>query len=206
MARELDLDGTGLVFTRNWFRNRNLATFREYIYPQFINKPTVYLEIGVFEGMSMSWMLQKVLTHPDSRAVGIDPWLQTRKLDQDMMDSVRNRAHHNVQVVAPYKCQLIRGNSVEVLGRMHKSFCGITKNSVDICQIDGDHTELSAWNDARFVYPLLKVGGWMVFDDVENNHEKAQHVKHGLARFMEENENMKQIWKHRFMVCLEKTK
>lgn len=205
MARKLDLDKTGMDFTRNWFRTRNLATFREYVHPKFADKPTVYLELGVFEGMSMAWMLQKVLTHSESRSVGIDPWLQTRKLDQDTMDSVRTRAFQNVEVAAPGKCQLIRGNSVEVLGRMHKSFCGITKYSVDICQIDGDHTELAAWNDARFVYPLLKIGGWMLFDDVENNIEKAQHVKHGLARFMEEQgDKMREIWRHKHMVCLEK--
>ena len=62
-------------YTRNWFCLRDLATFREYIMPQWKDKPIKYLEIGVFEGMSMVWMLHNVLTHPDSRAVGVDPWL-----------------------------------------------------------------------------------------------------------------------------------
>jgi len=62
-------------FTRNWFRRRNQATFEEYVLPMWAGKPITYLEIGVYEGQSLTWMMQNVLTHPDSRAVGIDPWL-----------------------------------------------------------------------------------------------------------------------------------
>ena len=31
-----------------------------------------YLEVGVFEGRSLLWMIDQVLTHPSSQATGID--------------------------------------------------------------------------------------------------------------------------------------
>ena len=124
----------GFQFTRGWFLGRNRRTFCKYVVPQWAGKPIIYLEIGVFEGLSMVWMMQQILTHPDSRAVGIDPWLQSRKLDEATMDVVRKSAYHNIE---PYqdRCRLVRANSGEILSRMlgKKGAFGITRNSVDLC-------------------------------------------------------------------------
>ena len=39
----------------------------------FKDKPNLrYLEIGVFEGRSLLWMLENILTHPSSAATAID--------------------------------------------------------------------------------------------------------------------------------------
>ena len=99
MARLMDIqpiEDHKFQFTRNWFRNRNMQTFREYVHLQWTGRPMVYLELGVFEGMSLVWMLQYVLDHPDSRAVGVDPWLMTRKLDENTMTEVMVRAYRNL--------------------------------------------------------------------------------------------------------------
>ena len=141
MVRELDLKKGDYEFTRNWFRNRNLPTFREFIYPVWKGKPITYLELGVFEGMSLTWMLQHVLTHTDSMAIGIDPWLITSKLNQEVMDAVKERAFHNTDEWRHTgKCILVRGCSAEILPRMRKrGYACIGKKSVDICMIDGNH-------------------------------------------------------------------
>lgn len=210
------VEGHKFQFTRNWFKNRNLPTFREYVYPQFHDKPTVYLEIGVFEGMSMTWMLQHVLTHPDSRAVGVDPWLMTTKLDGDFMDEVRLRAHHNLRHWHTCgkgqnpKLELVRGCSAEVLRRMCSGcYAGISKNTVDLCMIDGDHNRLAAYDDAVHVYQLLKPGGVMLFDDVENDKEKDDHVKQGMMMFVNDymclgTRRIKHLWKHGYMEAFQK--
>jgi len=196
----------GFQFTQKWFLGRNRRTFCSYVLPQWAGKPITYLEIGVFEGMSMVWIMQQILTHPDSRAVGIDPWLQTRKLGETAMDDVRKRALHNIE---PYqdRCQLIRANSGEVLSRMlwKRGAYGITKNSVDLCMVDGDHRALGMLADAKLCLCLVKPGGWLLFDDVENDHEKADHVKHGLAMFLAEHgKEVKQVFKHKYMEGYEK--
>ncbi len=210
MTRKMDIDKTqyDFQFTRNWFRNRNLATFRKFVHPQFTNKPTTYLEIGVFEGMSMVWMLQRVLRHSDSRAVGVDPWLMTRKLDAKEMHAVLYRAFHNIYPWVD-KCQLQQGNSAEVLRRMgsKRGFAGIKPNSVDLCMIDGGHNELAVWDDARIVYPLMKDGSWVIFDDVENDNTKPRHVKQGLDFWLKEiGDGVKEVFRHKYMVGYEVVK
>ncbi len=48
--------------------------FRKYIKPLFEGKPCRYLEIGAFAGGTARFMLEEVLTHPDSCAHLVDPW------------------------------------------------------------------------------------------------------------------------------------
>jgi predicted O-methyltransferase YrrM len=175
----------------------------------------VYLEIGVFEGMSLTWMMQRVLTDESSRAVGIDPWLMTTKLSGEAMEKVMERAFHNLEPWSrtgavgtdQKRCTLIRANSSEVLRKMNgrKGFVGISRGTVDICMIDGDHNNLLVQDDAHQVLPLLRPGGWMLFDDVENDIKKKDHVKDGLQGFLSEKApELKFLWKHKYMEAYEK--
>lgn len=202
MVRQMDVQGGS--FTRGWFRSRNLGTFREYIHPQFSGSPFVYLELGVFEAMSMRWMAQNVLTSPESYAVGVDPWLMTTKLDEEYMDAVKGRAHDNT---AEFKnVMLQRGSSAEVLRKMtgKKGFLGIYKDSVDLCMVDGNHNALAVLDDLRWVYKLMAPGGWILLDDVENDREKQDHVKQGLEMWKEEELDINMLWKHSYMECYKK--
>lgn len=205
MGRNMWLSRKHYKFTRRWFKNRNLETFRKFVHPEWAGKPVSYLEIGVFEGMSICWMLENVLTHPKSTAVGIDPWLITTKLSPDFMEGVRLRAMNNV---SPWweegRCDLIQGNSCEVLRRMVRAngFRGITKDSVDLCMIDGDHNDYAVLDDARLCLQLVRPAGWLMFDDVENDVGKARHVKGGLELFKTEvGDRIEFVWKHRYMEC-----
>ncbi len=216
MARKMDPDRSDydFKFTRNWFRNRNLSTFRDYIYPHWSGRNIVYLEIGVFEGMSLVWMMQHILTSEGSRSVGIDPWLITSKISAERMREVMDRAHHNL---LPWRrtgalntnqkrCTLIQANSGEALIRMNrKGYAGIKKGTVDLCMIDGNHKSGATLDDARLCWPLLKTGGWLLFDDVENDKEKIHHVKEGLDMFLDEIGNeAKFLWEHKYMEAFEK--
>jgi len=209
--RQLDLDASNAVFTRGWFRTRNLATFREFIYPEFAGKPIKYLELGVFEGMSMLWMMQRVLTHPDSRAIGIDPWLCTEKINENEMTAVMMRAFHNVGLdradLATVRCNLIRGNSAELLRKAANrgGIDWLKKGTVDLSMVDGNHNALAVWDDARYVYKLLKPGGLMLFDDVENDLPKKDHVKEGVGLWLAEaGDTVKLEWKHKYMEAYRK--
>lgn len=193
-------------FERNWFKARNLETFREHVLPRWRGVQCLYLELGVFEGMSLVWMNQHVLTHPRSRSVGVDPWLQTTKLTGDYMEDVRQRAIHNLKPWAD-KCRLVRGNSAEILRRMQGrgGFEGVEKGTVDLCMIDGDHNELAVLDDARQVLSLVRPGGWILFDDVENDRPKEKHVKQGLDLFLAESgPRVKEVFRHKYVVGFEK--
>jgi hypothetical protein len=221
----MDLDTTGMQFTRRWFLNRNLATFREFVHPAWAGKPITYVELGVFEGMSMCWMLQRVLTHPAARAIGVDPWLQTTKLSEGDMELVKQRAFNNVgqwsfpaegssqsngqipsTICITGKCELYRANSAEILRRMvgRHGFAGITKDSVDLCMVDGNHNALAVLDDLRLVHQLMKIGGWILLDDVVNDIEKKDHVRQGLDMWLAEvGDKVVQVWAHKYMEAYE---
>jgi len=203
MARQMDIDKSvhDFQWTRNWHRLRNLSTFRDFVYPQWHGKPITMLEIGCFEAQSTVWCMQYLLTHPDSRMVSCDPWLQTTKLSSEFMEDVMYRAVHNIE---PYRdrCQFVRGNSAEVLRRMiRKGYAGITKKSVDLCMIDGGHHALGVLDDCRLCLKFVKSGGWMLLDDVENDKDKGlDHVKGGLSMFLEESgDKVKRVFKYKYM-------
>lgn len=107
-------------------------------------RPTKYLEIGVFEGRSGCWILDNLLTHPDSKYVGIDIKIQ-------------DVAHSNLGPHAE-KVTLIEGNSSVVLKSMTETF--------DLIYIDGDHTEEGVYADS--ILSLGLTNRFILWDDYQN--------------------------------------
>jgi hypothetical protein len=56
-------------------------------------------------------------------------------------------------------CKVMRTNSIGAASFFEDS-------SIDILHIDGNHTEESAMNDVKLFYPKVKIGGYILFDDV----------------------------------------
>jgi len=195
-------------FTRNWFRRRNKATFEQFVLPVWKDRPITWLEIGVFEGQSTVWVLENILTHPKSKLVCIDPWLMMPpKWSEEKIEQVRLRALRNLKPwVDRGKCTVLRALSCMVLDRMvSKGFAGVRRGEVDVVYIDGNHEELAVLSDARYSFQLLRVGGWLIFDDVEMSRPREHHVKQGLHCFVEEvGQSVRRVFKHRHVEAWEK--
>lgn len=194
-------------YTRRWFPQRTRSTFEKHLLP-FAGKPLLYVEIGVFEARSLRWMLTNVLTHPDSRALGIDPWDlkadqkydATRKHD---MTAVMERAEHNVMPWSYRKASLVRADSAIWL-RSPENF--IEPESIDILYIDGDHKRDRVIDDINAGWPYVKVGGRIIFDDYENRVRKRDHVKQAVDEYFLPNfKDLIEPWyKDRFQIAFVK--
>lgn len=199
-------------FTRRWFVNRNQTTFSTKLPPRFPNdKPWNILQIGVFEGMDLVWTCQNLLGHEDSRVLAIDPWGETRKLNQEKMDAVYARARRNLKPWMGSKLDIVRGKSQEILQliqlgtQIHGKM--INAGEWDLIIIDGDHNADPVYEDATLSFQLCRPGGWLLFDDVRNRSYKKNHVYHGLiAWLLEQSDKVDLVWAHRFMNCYEKKK
>lgn len=194
--------------TRDFFRVLTWKGFREHVKPRWEGKPILYLEIGVFEGVSLAWMMAHVLTHPESRAVGVDPWLPLPpRCDTKIINEVMLRAERNLK---PWedRCKLYRMNSEELLTasiRRHGGY-GIGPASVDVCMIDGSHFAYSVIRDAEMVLPLMKPGGWILFDDVDTDERKVGggYVYDGLQLFLEKHgDKVKRLWRRGWLYAYE---
>lgn len=198
----IDTTQHAFSFTRNWFRSRNQSTWSTFLLPKFPpTEPCRMLQIGVFEGMDLVWCLQNILQHPDSRAIAVDPWVRTTKLSQETMDGVRDRAHLNLRPwLAEKKVTIYQRYSQDLLPALDS----FPFPKTDLAIIDGDHTADAVYDDAVGVLPLMKKGGWMVFDDVRNRIDKKDHVQDGLMRFyLGHRDKVKRLWLHRYCDCLE---
>lgn len=202
IERKLPIDRREHEFTRSWFVHRNLTTFSTFLEPRFPpGKPWRMVQIGVFEGMDLVWQLQNILTHPDCRALAIDPWLATTKLNADHMQRVEGRARRNLERYGS-RVEIVKGLSQDILRERTPEL----RETLDYVIIDGDHNAAPVFQDAILSYWLVKPGGWLVFDDVENRTPKKDHVKHGVDRWLDSGyeEKVRQVWKHRFCECYER--
>jgi predicted O-methyltransferase YrrM len=147
---------------------RHLARFR--------NEKVTYLEIGSYVGESVSWMFEHILTHPQSRAICIDPWERYRTGASTMSPSLalfeRNTAPFR------HRIQAMRGKSREMVDH-------IPNDSVEIAYVDGDHFQWAALEDLVLVWPKLKVGGVLLIDDYAAKEDCVALPKRGVDAFLD---------------------
>lgn len=118
-------------------------------YSHLVGCPCRYLEIGLYEGRSMFWMLDNVLTHPSSLAVGVDPGPQPAFFENLKVTPHRNRIHFYQQ------------SSLEFwLQRQEESL-----SPFDLIYVDGAHDFRNVFCDGIFAWLNLKTGGILCFDD-----------------------------------------
>ncbi len=135
-------------FTVDYY-TKNFPSWKKTL-SRFKEKPNVnYLEIGVFEGGTLIWVLENILTHPSSRATCIDVF----------PGEIKKRLMSNLKISGfADKVRVITGDSQFEL----KS---LPLNSFDIIYIDGDHTAAGVLTDAVLSWQLLKIDGLLIFDD-----------------------------------------
>ena len=142
---------------KNWFSSGGRRRNFKYALKHLRGKPASYIEVGVFRGDSLAWVLENILTHEDSKAIGIDPWraeLMGKPWTQDECDENKALAE---AAVKPYgdKCSLYRQESqgwFEVCG---PAIIG----AIDAIYLDGQHDYDPLKADFLAAWPLLKVGG-----------------------------------------------
>jgi hypothetical protein len=138
------------VFSDDWF-TRKLPIFRKALEP-YKGKPGLsYLEVGAYEGRSLLWMLENILTDPGATATAIDP------LEGDVERVYTANLRKSGQ---QRKVRTIVGYSQVELRRL-------SVDSYDIVYIDGSHTSEDVLEDAVLGWRLVKPGGLLMFDDYE---------------------------------------
>jgi len=155
----MGLKRSGYNFSSDWFTKKSPA-WAEAL-KDYAGKPNVqYLEVGVYEGRAVAWMLENILTHPTSHVTGIDIFIG--ELSQGSFD------------FEPESLKLYEDNAIAAGGEGRlTTYAEFSQNILrklplnyyDIIYIDGGHSGKSVLEDAILAFRLLKVGGVMIFDD-----------------------------------------
>jgi len=153
-------------FNVNWFYNYNDQWLggKGFI-KEFVDKQTNALQIGCFEGQATVWLLDNILTHPDSHLTDIDPFYSETDLAGANFETVKKLYFHNLEECpSRLKHRLIVGKSQEELR------C-LDPYSFDFIYVDGSHMRDDTLEDAVLCHRLLKKNGIIIFDDYDWGNE-----------------------------------
>jgi len=151
----------GYQFTQDWFSG-NIPVWEHYLKP-FINLSELQvLEIGSWEGRSTCWLIDNIMTHESSRITCVDTFegsLEHNSYESSYIRSIEERFDFNIaRTQCLEKVQKIVGKSSEALRNL-------PLNSYDLAYIDGSHVASDVLEDTILVWSLVKVGGYIIFDD-----------------------------------------
>jgi predicted O-methyltransferase YrrM len=142
------------VFTRDWFGNR--AAWSHFL-ADGCDSVREYLEIGSFEGRSC---LYAAKLFPKAHIIAGDEYTD---LDNENSKAIfKNLEGRFLRNIAPIheRVTVLKGTSLQRLSELSDR-----TESFDAIYIDGSHFYRHALLDTLISWPLLKVGGIMIWDD-----------------------------------------
>ena len=162
----LALESRKYQFQYDWFTH-NIPIWQKH-FQDLAHTPITMLEIGSYEGMATCWLLDYILTHPQSQITCIDLYFQ------------HNFERNIAQTQAKQKVIKLAGNSHHILPTL-------APHHYDIIYIDGSHLADDVKQDANLSWGLLKVGGIVIFDDyqLKTPGNPEQDTKIGIDAFLQ---------------------
>lgn len=151
------------TFRHRWFEEHSQAQFEKHLKP-LAGQPLMGFEVGVFEGLSTTWLLNNVLTHPESKLKCVDTFdvdrlrisagVEGSDVEKVFRDNVYETGRSaSVEVMKDYSLNVLRK-----LGTLRDG-------QFDFIFVDGSHKADVAFQDLALSAPLLKVGGLLLIDD-----------------------------------------
>jgi predicted O-methyltransferase YrrM len=179
------------TFTTNWFDSERILNWQKVLKNYVGLKEVQYLEVGTWEGRSLFWMMDHVLTGPQSAATVIDPFF-----DQNWLTFNENLMKSGQQ----NRIQVYRDYSGLVLPRLKKSF-------YDIIYIDGAHDMKNVMIDSLHSWSLLKPEGVIIFDDYlwnENKYPQRLRPQMAIEAFVLMFKDELKILSHQYQLIIQK--
>jgi hypothetical protein len=135
----------------------------ESLYPNPISDTMICVEIGSFEGRGSILIHDHLCRNASSKLLCIDPF------DDEYVKGNSQMAFWNKACNG--QLNRFRTNTsgyskiIECIGTSDTQIPILVDNSVDFCYIDGDHSPDQVYKDAVNIFPKIKDGGIILFDD-----------------------------------------
>lgn len=126
------------------------------------------LEIGAFEGASTTWILDNLMSHPESTMTVIDTFEggmehqnDSANTDKYELASLESRFRANVSKCEhANKLRVMKAHSGDALLALRRK-----SSQYDFIYVDASHVAIDVLHDAVACWRMLTVHGTMVFDD-----------------------------------------
>lgn len=142
-------------YTADWFTH-NLPVLERVLAP-LVGREAHALEIGVFEGRSTVWLMDRVLTHPGATLTWVDTFGGSAEHTGLDLTGLEARFRANT---ARFGAR-VSGH----VGRSRDVLRAMAGERFDLVYVDGSHDAADVLADAVLAWPLLRPGGLMGFDD-----------------------------------------
>lgn len=123
-----------------------------------IGLPTVFVELGVFEGETTFNVAHLLRNNPNYVHYAIDPFLTSENLRQTVLDDAKQVFLENLKEYPSVK--FLDMKSLDGLVFLHSM-----NVKADLIYVDGSHFAKDVLVDAVLGFELLNIGGVMLFDD-----------------------------------------
>lgn len=149
------------VYTNAWFADYIEETWERKLRPKHAAF-SKYLEIGVCEGQSMRWVLQRLLTGIQDFAVGVDNYQPKKPALRKLVRKQKANRAHNLE---PWNDRhVIIEQESGVALRTHPLLRDAF-DEFDLIYVDGSHIAVDALEDLVLSWRLLRRGGYLIIDD-----------------------------------------
>jgi predicted O-methyltransferase YrrM len=159
--------------TQDWFSNHIPAW--DGILERL--KPTRVLEVGSYEGLSTTYVIERCAAFGPLQVCCIDSWAGAVDLPPHAMAGVEERFDENVKLAIGRTAQRASLRKIKQCSAIGLAGLIATGEApFDLIYIDGSHTAADVLTDAVLAFQLLRVGGLMIFDDYLWSMEPALSV------------------------------
>jgi len=188
----------------NWTNDVPHGTRQSFDYAlSLLPKESTILEIGVYLGTSIIEILKIV---PDSTAVVIDQWKEYHEhdnligIDTTLIDETTEALFYKNIIEFKDRIKVLKGNSSDKLLELL-----MKQVSFNFIYVDASHKCLDVYLDAMLAWKLLKIGGFMAFDDYRfNKGDILNSPYEAIEHFKRENINNFVLIKEDYRVYLKK--
>lgn len=145
-------------------------------------KPDIIVEIGVWGGKSLLPMSYALQANRQGVIYGIDPWSNAASVEA--VENEINRAFWSyvdheaiMRALIQKMVQFDLGDHIALIRSTSEDAPLI--EDIDILHIDGNHSDKTSFIDVTKWVPLVKSGGWIIFDDMtwyENGKYTTAHA------------------------------
>jgi predicted O-methyltransferase YrrM len=168
-------DSQETSFTIDWF-SKHIPKW-ERLLNKYVDTAARFLELGCFQGMATTWMVDKILTHPDAKITCVDTFEGSPEHQPNLRENLWNIFHSKTKKYGS-KVQVYKGYTSTILKTLSESY--------DFIYVNADHRASSVLEDAVLAFRRLKVGGFLCFDDYKSSMvpREVDHPKIAIDAFI----------------------
>ena len=171
------------IFSADYFE-RNAPSWSSILQPGVNSKNQINaLEVGCFEGRASLWLLENLLLNEKSTLTCVDTFSgPVDYVEEYNITNLNSKYQYNT---SPYRDKLI---IVEDTSTNALKIPEVMQNRYQFVYIDAAHRARNAMEDAVLSFPLLDIGGVMVFDDYNIGSESMFTIdspKLGIDAFLQ---------------------